>query len=230
MNAMAKAGFARLRVSLGASAMLLAVWSSIGSIAAETPVRGEPRPIGVPEYATPQERGREILRVAIELVKHGHLRDTEFASRLLKLPIVPDVGITLSDSKAFPQQLLKRFGYGFLKLPTGGSSATEQFRIRDHTVSMHLDERTTCLALSDFLSGFNKELGVGMEIVSDDPGSPPPPRLVSHEQGWLEARTFDSRGSLHISQGMPTGIAVSATVPARSQCVSGIRLRSSERR
>lgn len=51
-----------------------------------------PRPIGVSDNASPDDRGREILRVVIELIKHGDLLDTEFSSKLLRLPITAGKG------------------------------------------------------------------------------------------------------------------------------------------
>jgi hypothetical protein len=204
---------------------LVAVMTTLvvcASSVAQTNARQDPRPIGVPENVTTEERGREVLRVTIELVKHGNLRDTEFASKLFRLDIKPDIGITLTDSKLFPQGLVHAFSYSFLRVSTNTfSKGVEQFRVRDHHVSMMLDRDVVCLTLIDFLDGFNRELGVGRTIVPDGPGLPH--HDVPLKKGWREA--FSTHPGRSLYQGMRNGITAMASFPAGSGCASSIALR-----
>src|SRR5688500_4480024 len=112
-------------------------------------VAADPSPIGVPENATPEERGREILRVVVELIKHGDLRDTEFASRLLRIPIEKDQAVGWLGSEKFPQHLATIFGYDVRR------------HMLTHRVSFGLDPARTCLLQTDLLSTFQREFGVG---------------------------------------------------------------------
>jgi len=174
----------------------------------------EPRPLGVAEEVNPDDRGREVLRVVIELIRHGNLRDTEFASKLFKLPIKRDGGLTVLGNGAFPQQLITLFRYELARPSVNAS-------IRDH-VSMSFDSGRVCVRREDFLEYFWKEFGVGKEIVSAKPTVPA--LIVSRDLGWSEAQEFHLTGSRSIQQGMPNGIVVSGLLPKNSGCVSHIGL------
>jgi len=100
----------------------------------------DPRPIGVPENASPYEKGQEILRVVIELVKHGSLRDTEFASKLLRLHVAPGKGVPYTSAPEFPQQLVSTFAY-FIR----------DFSSNRESVDFQLNPDTVCLRSSEFL-------------------------------------------------------------------------------
>lgn len=165
-----------------------------------------PRPVGVPENATPEEKGREILRLVIELVKRGDLRDTEFASRLLRLPIIPGKGFLGPNPPPFPQRLAKEFGYSFRDV----GSVRQQ-------VEFVLNPDEVCLQLRDFLSAFNKEFGIGMNIIRDNRGSPP--NFVPPEVGWKEANSIHYTKTRSIYQGMPNLLGIEAGF---QECALGI--------
>ena len=155
----------------------------------------EPRPIGVQENASPDERGREILRVVVALVKHGDLADTDFASRLLRLPITPGRGYLSVNQRPFPQNLASLFGYSFSDVGVARQS-----------VRFDLTSSEVCLRFDEFLTAFNKEFGIGTEIFKDN--RTPPPRLVPPEQGWKEKNHIHPTRTRDIYQGMPTGLGV----------------------
>ena len=121
--------------------------------AATATVRAEPRPIGVPDEATPEERGREVLRVIVELIKRRDIRDTEFASRLLRLPIEKGKGFALSTPERFPQQLVSSIGY---------SSSDVVL-----SIDIGLESSRTCVSVADLLEVFHRELGVGRKLIDD---------------------------------------------------------------
>ena len=182
-----------LRLLIAGALVLLPACATPGVQSASA--SAEPRPIGVLENASPDDKGREILRVVIELVKHGDLLDTEFASRLLRLPITPDKGFQGPNPPPFPQQLAKSFGYA----------------IRDvgpirQSVVFHLDPEEVCVRFDEFLAAFNKEFGIGTGIFRDNRS--PPPRIVPLEQGWKELNRIHFTGTRGIYQAMPNGLVV----------------------
>jgi hypothetical protein len=153
-----------LRVVIAGALVLLSACATPGGQAA--PASTEPRPIGVPENASPDDKGREILRVVIELVKHGDLLDTEFASRLLRLPITPGKGFigpfVGPNPPPFPQELATLFGYSIRDVGPG----------RQH-VRFGLEPKEVCTRLDEFLTAFNKEFGIGTGIFRVERHPPP---------------------------------------------------------
>lgn len=171
-------------------------------------VTAEPRPVGVSNDASPEEKGREILRIVVELVKHGDLMDTEFATRLLRLPITPGKGFRGPNSPQFPQQLAESFGYF----------------IRDvgpvhQSVEFHLNPTKVCLRFDEFLTIFNKEFGIGTDIVKDSRS--PPNRIVPREQGWKELNSIHSTKLRSIYQSASNGLVVYGDF---SECAWGIKV------
>lgn len=178
--------------------------------AAENPVLDKPdsRPIGISETASPNEKGREIMRVVFALVKHGDLRDTEFASKLLRLPLVPNKGLVGPNPPTIPQKLVQSFRYVI-----ADTGIPHQF------VGFDLTPSEVCLKLEEFLLGFNENFGIGMDIVKDSPS--PPHRTVSPAQGWRQKNYVHATQALYIYQSMPTGLGVTAVfVP--TGCAGGI--------
>jgi len=193
-------------VIIGVSMLLAACATPVEK---ESSANTAPRPIGVPENASPDEKGREILRVVIALVRHGDLVDTEFASRLLRLPIIPGKGLLGPIAPPFPQNLATTFMYHFPKVGPSRQS-----------VRFDLDPREVCLRLDEFLTAFNKEFGIGTEIFKDQG---PPPRRVLPEQGWREIKHIHFTRSRDIYQGMPNGLSVGGGFTPGG-CASSIRV------
>jgi len=172
-------------------------------------VAPDPRPIGVPDNVTPWERGREIVRVAIELVKHGNLRDTEFASRLLRLPIQSDNEAGWSDSSKFPQQLASAFYYDVRP------------HMHDHSVTFETMPEQTCILQDDLLIAFAAEFGVNPGYIPDQlflrPGVP---LVKSFRAGWIRSAggLHAPYSSLRIYRNLPNAIRVEATGFTEKSC------------
>lgn len=144
-----------VRIDVLAAVLLIALsaCASTGEQTGAAQVAADPQPIGVPENATQEERGHEVLRVIVELIKRRDIRDTEFASRLLRLPIEKDKGIVLLTVDLFPQRLVSSFSY-----------SVEGFNLR---INMGLTRAQTCVLVPDILDIFHRELGISPNIINE---------------------------------------------------------------
>lgn len=168
-------------------------------------VAADPRPIGVPDDATPEERGREVLRVIVELIKRRDIRDTEFASRLLRLPIEKDKGIVLLTPDLFPQQLVSRFSY----------SVRHSFL----QIKIALTRARTCVLVPDLLDIFHRELGIGPRIINDrKPGQRP--QVPPTNEGWYVYQGHRDVSSVNfISTPLGNGWGAQFSLRDNEQCI-----------
>lgn len=183
----------------------------VTACAASTPATTastEPRPIGVSESATAEERGRELLRVFLELVKHGQLRDTAFASRLLEIPVDAASGASVEKAQ-FPHGMA-RLRYFF---PTVGPLREE--------AAFYLDRTNVCVQLTDFLSSFREHFGVGTRLIRVSPQRPGPG--VGPDEGWADMRQIHSARSQHLQQTMPNGLFVEGIFSRDDRCAAALK-------
>ena len=101
-----------------------------GAAAAEAP-----SPLKIESGASPEQRGREVLRIVLALARHGNLRDTGFTSRLLGAPIPAEAMVLLTGDN-----VLSGLVHGFLhEFPAVGPwNEIVRFRMQPVTLQRSL--------------------------------------------------------------------------------------------
>ncbi len=169
-----------------------------------------PRPMGVPDDATPERRGAEMLRVIVEILRHGNLRDAEFASRLLGFAI-PSEGMWLPTKTAtFPQELASGFDYTPGRLGSRSS------------FSIGFDPQRTCIKKEEVLHAFQQELGVPNSVYpSHGAGMRPLPAPAG--TGWRQLSGMPHLSNAeYLSTRLEIGLTVRFSRIYVRQCIHGM--------